>query len=117
MQALTFSGDGVWLLSAGKDPEQNVVIWDVASGAVLTSGTTSQPVRALAWRHNTSLPAFLTLLKVWCVVYSMLYCLKVCSTLKGNNMAAVYNYNHVLCGPSVCQAWHPYDHVMPAVTR
>lgn len=54
----------MWLLSAGKDPEQNVVIWDVATGTALTSGTTSQPVRALAWRPTTILPAFVTMSKV-----------------------------------------------------
>lgn len=54
----------MWLLSAGKDPEQNVVIWDVATGTALTSGTTSQPVLALAWRPNAALPAFVTISKV-----------------------------------------------------
>ncbi|DBA73164.1 TPA: hypothetical protein ACH3X2_010098 [Trebouxia sp. C0005] len=63
VQALSFSHDGVWLLSAGKDPEQNVVIWDVETGAALTSGTTSQPVIDLAWRPHTPLPAFVTLSK------------------------------------------------------
>ncbi len=54
----------MWLLSAGKEPEQNVVIWDVETGAALTSGTTSQPVIDLAWRTHTPLPAFVTLSKV-----------------------------------------------------
>ena len=54
----------MWLLSAGKDPEQNVVIWDVATCTALASGTTSQPVLALAWRSTTTLPAFVTLSKV-----------------------------------------------------
>lgn len=54
----------MWLLSAGKEPEQNVVIWDVETGAALTSGTTSQPVIDLAWRPRTPLPAFVTLSKV-----------------------------------------------------
>ncbi len=54
----------MWLLSAGKDPEQNVFIWDVETGAVLTSGTTSQPVIDLAWCTHTPLPAFVTLSKV-----------------------------------------------------
>jgi len=64
LQALSFSADGVWLLSAGKEPEQSVVMWDVGTGAAVTSGTTSQPVTALAWRPHTSLPAFITLSKV-----------------------------------------------------
>ena len=54
----------MWLLSAGKDPEQNVVMWDVATGTALTSATTTQPVTALAWRPNTALPAFVTMSKV-----------------------------------------------------
>lgn len=54
----------MWLLSAGKEPEQSVVIWDVETAAAVTSGTTSQPVTALAWRPSTLLPAFLTLSKV-----------------------------------------------------
>ena len=64
IQALSFSADSMWLLSAGKDPEQNVVIWDVATCTALASGTTSQPVLALAWRSTTTLPAFVTLSKV-----------------------------------------------------
>lgn len=63
-QALSFSADAMWLLSAGKDPEQNVVIWDVATGTALTSGTTSQPVTALSWRPQAALPAFITMSKV-----------------------------------------------------
>ena len=55
----------MWLLSAGKEPEQNVVIWDVATGTALTSGTTCQPVKALAWRPGTTLPAFVTMSKVY----------------------------------------------------
>ena len=64
LQALSFSADGIWLLSAGKDPEQNVVIWNVGSRACLTSASTSQPVIALAWRPHTALPAFITVSKV-----------------------------------------------------
>ena len=78
LQALKFSHDGMWLLSAGKDPEQNVVIWDVESGAALTSGTTSQPVIDLAWRPHTPLPAFVTLSKVLSdsVIKPLLHCAK-----------------------------------------
>lgn len=61
LQALSFSADSMWLLSAGKSPEQNVVIWDVTTGTVLTSGTTSQPVLALAWRPTSTLPAFVSM--------------------------------------------------------
>ena len=41
-----------------------MVIWDVETAAAVTSGTTSQPVTALAWRLSNLLPAFLTLSKV-----------------------------------------------------
>lgn len=61
---LSFSPDGMWLLSTGQEPDQAVAIWDVATAALLTSGHTPQPVRALAWRHATALPSFITISKV-----------------------------------------------------
>lgn len=64
LQMLSFSPDGMWLLSAGQDPDQSVAIWDVATAALLTSGHTPQPVRAAAWRHGTALPSFVTISKV-----------------------------------------------------
>ena len=64
LQMLSFSPDGMWLLSAGREPDQAVAIWDVATAALLTSGHTSQPVKALAWRPTTALPSFITISKV-----------------------------------------------------
>ena len=61
---LSFSPDGVWLLSAGQEPDQAVAIWDVATAALLTSGHSLQPIRALAWRPGTPLPSFVTISQV-----------------------------------------------------
>ena len=87
LQALSFSSDGVWLLSAGKEPEQSVVSWDVETGAALTSGTTSQPVTALAWRPSTFLPAFLTLSKVTPEAESS-QCLRACEPWSSHAQSA-----------------------------
>ena len=111
LQALSFLHDGMWLLSAGKDPEQNVVIWDVETGAVLTSGATSQPVIDLAWRPHNPLPAFVTLSKVLSdsVIKPLLCCAKhhpqqLHSVLLGGNLAPlpaeVRQGSHTLAHPS-----------------
>ena len=109
LQALSFSHDGMWLLSAGKEPEQNVVIWDVETGAVLTSGATSQPVMDLAWRPHTPLPAFVTLSKVLSdyVIKPVLRCSKhrlqqLHSVLLGGNLAPL---------PADKSDWHIHQFV------
>ena len=97
LQALRFSHDGMWLLSAGKEPEQNVVLWDVETGAALTSGTTSQPVIDLAWRTHTPLPAFVTVSKV--LSHSVIKPLLRCAQHHSQQLQSVlWPDSSVLCG-------------------
>ena len=103
----------MWLLSAGKEPEQNVVIWDVETGAALTSGTTSQPVIDLAWCTHTPLPAFVTLSKVLShsVIKPLLRCAEhLPQELHSGLLWGNYLQTNPMAHSSVCRASHTLAH-------
>jgi WD repeat-containing protein 90 len=60
VQALAFSRDGLWLVSIGRHPERSVVIWDVLRGEAVAVGRTDKQLEAVAWRHGSTAPEFVT---------------------------------------------------------
>ncbi|MEW5300015.1 MAG: hypothetical protein WDW36_002979 [Sanguina aurantia] len=49
LAALSFSHDGRWLLSLGRDPERAVVVWDLVTSEAVAVGRISQRGVAVAW--------------------------------------------------------------------
>ncbi|PNH08695.1 WD repeat domain-containing protein [Tetrabaena socialis] len=58
VQALSFSPDGRWLLSLGREPERSVVVWDVAAGLLVAAGRTQHAPVAAEWLWGGDMPAF-----------------------------------------------------------
>ncbi|GLC33983.1 hypothetical protein PLESTB_000825300 [Pleodorina starrii] len=58
VQALSFSPDGRWLLSLGREPERSVVLWDVAAGQLVAAGRTERLPVAAEWLWGGDHPAF-----------------------------------------------------------
>ncbi|GIL93850.1 hypothetical protein Vretimale_214 [Volvox reticuliferus] len=58
VQALSFSPDGRWLLSLGREPERSVVLWDVVGGLLVAAGRTEQLPTAAEWLWGGDHPVF-----------------------------------------------------------
>ncbi|GLI66011.1 hypothetical protein VaNZ11_009714 [Volvox africanus] len=58
VQALSFSPDGRWLLSLGREPERSVVVWDVFEGLLVAAGRTEKLPTAAEWLWGGDHPVF-----------------------------------------------------------
>lgn len=59
-QLLSFSPDGRWLVSVGRDPERAVVVWDMAGGQLVAAGRTEGATAGVAWLRGGPAPVFAT---------------------------------------------------------
>lgn len=57
---MSFSSDGRWLVSLGRDPERSVVVWDLSTGQAAAIGRTRHQALAAAWLLGTATPKFVT---------------------------------------------------------
>lgn len=58
---MSFSSDGMWLVTVAAAPERSVAVWDVATGEAVAVGSAPVSQTAVAWQQEQHLPSFYTI--------------------------------------------------------